>query len=161
MCQLRFELITCLALSTSSLFEKNSWEWSAERCRPWCQELLRLGQTVAMLRSCQTKCCELLQRSHLSCLSRWGHVVDETGEAGIRTMHCGNLWIPSWTLCSWQSQLQGISQCTLWPSPHVNVRQLTSLEELRSLEIATLYSFTYLRWLGYSTQRWRAFSIVY
>ena len=29
----------------------------------------------------------------------WG----EIGAAGIRTIYCGNLWIPSWMTCSWQT----------------------------------------------------------
>ena len=31
-----------------------------------------------------------------------GLLQGKIGAAGIRRMHCGNLWIPSWTMCSWQ-----------------------------------------------------------
>ena len=36
----------------------------------------------------------------------WG----EVGAAGIHTICCGNLWIPSWMACSWQEMMLSESQ---------------------------------------------------
>ena len=60
---------------------------------------IRLGYRSCISQTGQTRIVRLFCVGGLN--SSLSHRV-KIGVAGIRTIYCGNLWIPSWIICSWQ-----------------------------------------------------------
>ena len=58
-----------------------------------------------------------------------GFAQSEIGVAGIRMICCGNLWIPSWTMCSWHGQSVGLPSSNIrcketdlaWPGSNIGL----------------------------------------
>ena len=96
------------------------WRWSGTnviragdfRCTIWsCDIALTMVSGVAATRLKKLHFINWLNSNCKSLVWIGGFVSSfaqsETGAAGIRTIYCRNLWIPSWITCSWQSSFFG------------------------------------------------------